>query len=98
MALGHRRHHGALGFAADRSLRMLLAWGSCNQRQGPNSEKNEEQCGDDFGEESHAGVLRMPALLCLVCDLNHKPEHFLTHLTLLSCTQRAIVQVFRFFL
>ena len=72
--LFHCRHM-ASSRAAHGRLRLLLARNRSKHRSG--SQNYEEQCRNDFGEKSHASLVRMPILSVLVCDLNHKAEHFL---------------------
>lgn len=76
-SLLHCRHHRASRRAAHRRLRLDLARRRRIQRQRPDSQDYEEHRRDDFGEESHASVLRMPILSVPVCDLYHKLETFL---------------------
>ena len=70
----HCRHHLASRRAAHRRLRLNLARRRRIQRQRPDSQDYEEHRRDDFGEEFHASVLRMPILSVSVCDSYHKLE------------------------
>jgi hypothetical protein len=68
--------HGASSCAAHGRLRLLLAWGRRKHGQGPGSQNHKEHRGDEFGEKSHASVVRISILSVLVCDLHHIVEHF----------------------
>jgi hypothetical protein len=56
-ALLHRRHHGASSLAAHGRLSLSLARDRRKQRHC--SESDEEQGRHDFGEKSHASVVKV---------------------------------------